>query len=140
MAARGGKALVLAMLISFLAVQGTLGDLHKCFCGCYTKCMKQTAGHDACVKQCMNPHGKCFFGCRRKSTPSMMALADHVNPDRDEDTMTVAAEGADHGKFNVTEGSMAVPAGGADHGEFNVTEGSMAALAGGCRSRRVQCR
>lgn len=50
---------------------------------------------------------------------------------RDEDTMTVAAGGADHGEFHITEGSVAAPAGGADHGEFNITEGSMAAPAGG---------
>ncbi|KAM3351343.1 hypothetical protein ACQJBY_023378 [Aegilops geniculata] len=122
MAVRGGKALVVAMLISFLLVQGTLGDLHSCFCRCYKRCMKQTHKHDACVKHCMDTRAHCFFGCSTRSTPSVMALDDLVNPARDEDMMTVAAGGADHGEFNITEGSVEAPAGGADHGEFNAAQ------------------
>nr|QCX08909.1 jekyll 1 [Triticum monococcum subsp. aegilopoides] len=122
MAVRGGKALVVAMLISFLLVQGSLGDLHSCFCRCYKRCMKQTRNHDVCVVNCMDTPAKCFFGCLR-STPSVMALDDDlVNPVTDERSMAVPAGGADHGEFHITEGSVEAPTGGADHGKFNVAE------------------
>ncbi|KAF7037747.1 hypothetical protein CFC21_048056 [Triticum aestivum] len=119
MAARGGKALVLAMLISFLAVQGTLGsDFAACYCHHNKVCTKQWPRKPVyCMKKSLED---CTGWTCSKKPPSVMPLADAVNPD--EGSMAVPAGGADHGEFNITEGSMAAPAGGADHGDFNTAE------------------
>ncbi|KAI5000124.1 uncharacterized protein LOC123444291 [Hordeum vulgare subsp. vulgare] len=65
MAARGGKALVLAMLISFLAVQGTLGDFpfRCCHCDEYRRCKSNHPGleEDHCIL-------KSFKNCKLTST------------------------------------------------------------------------
>ncbi|CDJ26291.1 hypothetical protein CFC21_042174 [Triticum aestivum] len=124
MAARAGKALALAMLISFLVVQGTTGKLtENCYCVFYNWCFNfgpKPRDHVICMEKSLK---HCFKGCpRTATTPYVTPLADLVNPVTDEGSMAVPAGGADHGEFHVTEGSVAAPAGGADHGKFNVAE------------------
>nr|QCX08906.1 jekyll 3 [Elymus villosus] len=124
MAARGGKALVLAMLISFLAVQGTLGfDFAACYCEHNKWCTNHTPPSSGRELYCLKKGIRECTSLRcSKRTPSVMPLADAVNTVTDEGSMAVPAGGADRGEFNVAEDSMAAPAGGADHGEFIVAE------------------
>ncbi|XP_044976903.1 uncharacterized protein LOC123444290 [Hordeum vulgare subsp. vulgare] len=131
MAARGGKALVLAMLISFLAVQGTpVFDFAACYCHLHKGCLLHTPASSTKEFHCvMTSLATCTDRRCSKITPSVMPLADAVNTD--EGSMAVPAGGADHGEFNVAERSMAAPAEGADHSQFNFAEGNMAAPAGG---------
>nr|QCX08907.1 jekyll 3 [Secale cereale] len=124
MAARGGKALVLAMLLSFLAVQGTLGfDFAACYCHHHSTCLAQTPGSSGKEFHCVKTSLAACTGWRcSKRHPSVMPLADPVNPVTDEGSMAVPAGGADHAEFHITEGSVEAPAGGADHGDFNTSE------------------
>nr|QCX08904.1 jekyll 3 [Aegilops speltoides] len=124
MAARGGKALVLAMLISFLAVQGTLGlDFAACYCQHNKWCMKLMPPGSGTELYCLKKSIRECTSLRcSKRAPSVMPLADPVNPVTDEGSMAVPAGGADHGEFHITEGSVAAAAGGADHGDFNTAE------------------
>nr|QCX08905.1 jekyll 3 [Agropyron cristatum] len=124
MAARGGKALVLAILISFLVVQGTLGfDFAACYCDLHSACILHTPRSSGKEFHCMKTSlAACTDRRCSKKPPSVMPLTDPVNPVTDEGSMAVPAGGADHGEFNVAEGSVAAPVGVADHGEFIVAE------------------
>ncbi|XBI28938.1 hypothetical protein VPH35_053053 [Triticum aestivum] len=82
MAARAGKALALAMLISFLVVQGTTGKLtENCYCVFYNWCFNfgpKPRDHVICMEKSLK---HCFKGCpRTATTPYVTPLADLVNP------------------------------------------------------------
>ncbi|KAF7023698.1 hypothetical protein CFC21_036163 [Triticum aestivum] len=85
MAVRGGKALVVAMLISLLLVQGGLGEFRCCHCRVYRKCMNNPRrkpteeGYNYCIlksfKDCRAAfkHGCPKSGCKQRADPDMGA-------------------------------------------------------------------
>ncbi|KAM3332442.1 hypothetical protein ACQJBY_027944 [Aegilops geniculata] len=82
MAVRGGKALVAAMLISFLLVQGALGEFRCCHCNVYRNCMlnhRKTTQEDHCILKSFKDCRAAFkrgcpkSGCKQRADPDMGA-------------------------------------------------------------------